>query len=136
MATFENPSHSIARPSHPIDLSQDSAAVFPLRSMIEKLRREDVYDRSSRNAVALIHDDGLRAVLTVAREGAECGDHASPEPTLVINLAGRLAVRGADGGGAIELPEGSAAALAPNVRHRLAAVTACAYLTIVGSRGA
>ena len=125
---------SFERPFHPIDLSEDAAALFPLRTMIDELRQEDVYKSSSRNALALIHDEGLRAVLTVAKEGVECGDHTSPEPTVVVNLAGRLAIKGSEGAGMIQLSEGTAAALAPNLSHRLAAVTECAYLTIVGSR--
>lgn len=126
----------LERPSHPIDLASDAGAVFQFASAIDALREEDVYGHSNRNAIGLVHDDGLRAVLTVAKAGTECDDHAAREPTMIVTLSGRLSITGGEGAGVIQVPEGSAAVLAPGVRHRLVAVTDCAYLLIVGSRPA
>lgn len=125
---------SLERPFHPIDLEKQAAAVFPTAEMVAKLRSEEVYGRANRNAFTLVHDHGLTAVLTVARKDAECGEHKTPEPALLVCLSGKLAVEGADNGGTLELAEGSTAVLAPEVAHRLLAVEECAYLTVIGSR--
>jgi quercetin dioxygenase-like cupin family protein len=126
-------SDSFERPFHPVELSRRVAKQLPLGSMIDQLRGEESYRNASRNALTLVHDDGLAVVLTVARGGAECADHSSPEPSLVVSLAGELAIK-SPSDEEILLPQGSAGTLGPDVHHRLAAVTDCAYLTIIGSR--
>jgi quercetin dioxygenase-like cupin family protein len=122
------------RPYHPIDLTEEAAAVFPLGRMIEDLLEEEVYQTSERDALTLVHDDGLSVVLTVAKKGAECGEHTSPEPALIISLRGEVAIKGASDAGIVYVPKDSAAALAPGVPHKLEAISDCAYLTIIGSR--
>jgi hypothetical protein len=82
--------------------------------------------------LTLVHDDDLTAVLTVAKQGTQCADHAAAAPTIVVNLSGKLEIRGASGGGVIQLVDNAAAVLAPAVEHKLAAVTDCAYLLIIG----
>lgn len=120
------------RPFTPIDLSERAAALFPLQGMIDQLRNEESFRDSNRNALTLVHDDSLTAVLTVAKEGAQCADHSAPEPTFAICLTGELEVRAASGGAVIDIPQGEAAILAPEVLHRLVAVTDCAYLLVMG----
>lgn len=124
------------RPFVPVDFSQRAAAMFPLQGMIDQLRNEESFRDSNRNALTLVNDDNLTAVLAVAKEGAECADHSAPEPTFAICLAGKLEVRAASGGGVIDIPQGSAAVLAPDVLHKLAAITDCAYLLVMGGDGA
>jgi quercetin dioxygenase-like cupin family protein len=126
-------SDSFERPFHPVELSSRAAKQLPLGSMIDQLRGEESYRNARRNALTLVHDDGLAVVLTVAKGGAVCGEHSSPEPSLVVSLAGQLAIKSTSDE-EILLPQGSAGALGPDVHHRLAAVTDCAYLTIIGSR--
>lgn len=120
------------RPFHPLDLASRAAAVFSLGEMIDQLRHEEVSHGASRNALTLVHDENLTAVLTVARQGAECGDHYSQEPTVFVMLEGELAIASASDGGITYLPNGSAGALARDVRHKLSATTDCAYLMVMG----
>src|SRR5262249_46001700 len=120
------------RPFHPIDFCDQAAATFPLCEMIDQLRREDVYAVSRRNALTLIRDEGLAAVLIVAREGAQCEEHFSQELTLFIVLEGALSIESASNRKRISLATCSAGALAPNVRHQLRAITDCAYLVVMG----
>jgi quercetin dioxygenase-like cupin family protein len=123
--------HTFERPFVPVDLAEQAAATFPLQGMIEQLRDEDVFRDSSRNALTLLHDSELTAVLAVAKEGTQCAEHAASQPTIVVNLAGKLEIRGSSGG-VIQLVQNSAAVLAPEVVHKFAAVTDCAYLLIIG----
>jgi hypothetical protein len=131
--TLESSEMSVAyaRPFHPLDLANRAAAVFALGDMIDQLRHEEVYRSANRNALTLIHDAYLTAVLTVTRAGAECEDHFSQEPTVFIVLEGELAIESADGG-IMYLPGCSAGALARDVRHKLTASTDCAYLMVMG----
>ena len=122
------------RPFHPVNFDSEAAGVFSLGDMIDQLRREEVYESANRDALTLIHDDGLTAVLTVAKEGAQCEDHSSPEPTIFIVLDGDLTIESAFDGAVIYLRQGSAGALAPDVRHKLTATTDCAYLMIMGRK--
>jgi quercetin dioxygenase-like cupin family protein len=124
------------RPFVPVDLSKRAAALFPLPAMIEQLRNEESFRDSNRNALTLVHQDGLTAVLTVAVEGAQCADHSAPEATFAVCLSGELEVRAGTGGAVIAIPPGEAAILAPHVEHRFVAVTDCAYLLVMGGEPA
>jgi len=120
------------RPFHPLDLESRTSAMFRLGDMIEQLRQEEVYRAGNRNALTLLHDGGLTAVLTVVKAGAECEDHLSQEPTLFVVLDGDLKVESAADEGIIYLSLGAAGALARGIRHKITATTECAYLMIIG----
>ena len=120
------------RPFHPFDLESRDSATFRLGDMIEQLRQEEVYRAGNRNALTLIHEGGLTAVLTVAKANAECEDHLSQEPTLFVVLDGDLKVESAADDEVIYLSLGAAGALARGVRHKVTATTDCAYLIIIG----
>jgi quercetin dioxygenase-like cupin family protein len=120
------------RPFHPIDFAQRPATLFAIPGLIDQLRQEAAGRHAKRDALTLIHDENLTAVLTVARAGAECEEHFSQEPTLFIVLEGELAIESASDGGSIGLRAGSAGALARDVRHRVTASTDCAYLLVMG----
>jgi quercetin dioxygenase-like cupin family protein len=128
----ETMGNTYERPFVPVDLAQRAAAVFPLQGMIEQLRSEASFHDANRNALTLVRNDGLTAVLAVAKKGAQCADHSAAEPTLAVCLTGELEVRAASGGGVIDIPKGAAAVLAPDVLHRLVAITDCAYLLVIG----
>ena len=121
------------RPFEPLDFADRAGAVFPLEEMIEQLRRESVYETAHRNALTLIRDEDLTVVLVVARQGTQCEDHHSTGPTFFTVLEGDVDVESADGGGTIHLRRGAAGALAPEVSHRIAATTDCAYMVIMGA---
>lgn len=124
-------SNAYVRPFHPINFSQRTAALFSLHDMIEQLQRESDSRSAKRDALTLLHDQGLTAVLTVARAGAECEDHFSQETTIFIMLEGELAIESALDDGILSLPAGSAGVLARDIRHRLTATTDCAYLMVM-----
>lgn len=119
--------------SQPVDLSNQAAALFSLPALMLSLSEEANPNDSNRNALTLLRNEELTAVLTVVKEGSECGRHSAPSPAMIIALSGEVEIRAEDGA-SIYVPQGLAAVLAPGVPHQLAAVTDCAYLLIIGGQ--
>jgi quercetin dioxygenase-like cupin family protein len=119
--------------SQPVDLTNQAAALFSLPALMLSLSEEANPNDSNRNALTLLRNEELTAVLTVVKEGAECGQHSAPSPAMIIALSGEVEIRAADGA-SIYVPQGLAAALAPGVPHQIAAVTDCAYLLVIGGQ--
>jgi quercetin dioxygenase-like cupin family protein len=122
------------RPFHPLEFATKAAGQFALGAMIDQLQNEGSYRTAHRNALTLVRDDGLTAVATVARKGAQCEEHFSRGPTVFIVLEGELAIESAGDDRVITLPKGSVGVLAREIRHQLTAVSDCAYLMIMGRR--
>jgi quercetin dioxygenase-like cupin family protein len=123
---------SSIRPFHPVDFSDHAATLFALPGLINQLREEAVHRRAKRDALTLIHNHYLTAVLTVVRAGAQYEEHFSPEPTLFVMLEGELAIESGGNGGMMYLRSGSVGVLARAIRHKVTARTDCAYLLIIG----
>lgn len=124
---------SYERPFEPVDFGERSAALFALGDMIAQLRREEAHQSGHRSALTLLHEPDLTLVLTAVCAGAECQEHAAAESTVLLGLEGTIAIKGARGGGVLQIGPGVAAALAPELVHTIEAVTDAAYLTIIGS---
>lgn len=120
------------RPFRPVELSVESMRSFPLQSMIQQLRSERTYRDAGRDALTLVHGEGLTAVLTVARQGTTCDEHSYPAPTLMLGLLGSLSISSPSDGGERSLREGEVIGMAPNVGHAVTAKSDCAFLTVIG----
>src|SRR5262245_45944973 len=80
------------RPFHPLELDDSEVRKFPIRAMLEQLRREDAFAHSGRASLTLVHGPGLTVVLTAARAGAVFEEHEAGGPTVFVVLSGGLSV--------------------------------------------
>jgi quercetin dioxygenase-like cupin family protein len=119
------------RPYRPIELDGGLVTSFPLFSMVEQLRAEDVYERTGRDALTLIHGKSLTVVLTVARKGTSCDEHHVPHDALIIALDGWITIASPTRDEPLGLHPGSVAALAADVPQTITAQEDSAFLTVL-----
>ena len=84
------------RPYEPIDPAAERVTPFRLDAMAQQLRAESTFQNGDRDALTLVHGDGLTAVLTVAKRGTVCDLHHQPGPSLIVDLSGSLTVHPED----------------------------------------
>jgi quercetin dioxygenase-like cupin family protein len=122
------------RPFQPIHVGPDTFESFGLTPMARQLMREESFRKSGRDALTLVHDRGLTAVLTAAKRGTICGEHRHSGPAMILALSGSLRVSAPGPGKSLDLRSGAAAAVAPRVRHVIEARSNCAFLTLIGQQ--
>jgi quercetin dioxygenase-like cupin family protein len=121
-----------ARPFEPTHLEPGTIGAFPLAEMARQLAAERPFRESGRSALTLVHDRTLTMVLTAARGGTTCQEHAERGPTSIVVLSGEIVITPTDSRAPIALGGGSAAALAPGIGHVITARTDSAFLTVIG----
>ena len=115
----ERPMHELAR----------SSLTFDLASEVERLRGEESWRQSTRNAKTLVKEPDLRIVLIVMRQGARMEEHHAPGRLSIQTLTGHLHLQVLDQ--TIDLPAGHVLALDPDVAHDVEALDESAFLLTI-----
>ena len=102
---------------------------FDVSSLITQLKEEEVWKVTRRNALTLVKDEALRAVLVVLSAGKSFAQHRAAGRVLMHVLEGR--VRLSSGPSHATLAGGQMASLRPAVPHALEALEDSALLVVV-----
>jgi quercetin dioxygenase-like cupin family protein len=102
---------------------------FDVPSLITQLKEEEVWKITRRNALTLVKDEALRAVLVVLSVGKAFAEHQADGPVLVHVLEGL--VRLSAGPSQATVAGGQMASLRPGVPHALEALEDSALLVVV-----
>lgn len=122
------------RPFQPIHAGPETFHSFGLNPMVRQLMKEKAFRKSGRDALTLLHDQAVTAVLTAAKKGTVCGEHHHRGRALILALSGSLRLSAPDLNSSLDLRGRSLATVAPRVRHVIEARSDCAFLTLIGQQ--
>jgi len=115
----ERPMHQVAR----------ALLTFDLFGEVERLRGEESWRQSMRNAKTLVKEPDLRIVLIVMRQGGRMEEHRAPGRLSIQTLTGHVRLQVLDQ--TIDLPAGHVLALDPDVAHDVEALDESAFLLTI-----
>ena len=123
---------TLKRSSPETERSMDQPVMtFDLPAILADLKREPTWRTARRNAVTLLKQPRLRAVLVALQGGAQLASHQTDSPVTVQVLEGRVAVRiGAD---EFILSAGQLLTLRPGLEHAVRAQNESAFLLTLAS---
>jgi quercetin dioxygenase-like cupin family protein len=102
-----------------------------LAEAFDRLKGEEAWKARPRNAVTLVKDEGLTAILVGLRKDATIDRHRANGPITIHVLGGAL--RLSIGGGTVALGPGQVLSLKANVEHDVRADEESAFLLTMGS---
>lgn len=105
--------------------------VFDLPSLMEKLKLDDVGEKSNRNAITLLKSDNMRLVLIALRAGAEIDFRQSDNLISLQLLKGKLEFIAENY--KVVLEQGQLLTLHENIPHSLTAVNETIFLLTIGN---
>ncbi len=106
---------------------------FDLPTMIAEMKTEPTWETSSRNAITLLKDRGVRVVLVAMRAGSVIASHRAQGPITIHVLDGRVGLT-ADGHEVV-LGSGRFLSLAAGAAHDVRAIEESAFLLTVAAEG-
>jgi quercetin dioxygenase-like cupin family protein len=104
---------------------------FDLATMIAEMKAEPTWEASSRNAITLLKDHGLRVVLVVMRAGTFIASHRAQGPITIQVLEGRVSLT--VGAHEVVLGSGRFLSLGAGAAHDVRAIEESAFLLTVGA---
>lgn len=102
---------------------------FGIEAEVQRLKQEPGWRETSRNAITLAKEPGLRVVLTVLRQGTRLHEHHADGPLTLQVISGRLTLNAA--GRSLALGAGEIAVLEGAVEHDLEAIEEAAFLLTI-----
>jgi quercetin dioxygenase-like cupin family protein len=120
-------------PQRPPQNLSGPVSAFDLDEEITRLRDEDAWQHSGRNAKTLTKEQNLRVVLTVLRKDARVEKHQTTGPVTVQTVSGQVRLLLPDQ--TVDLPAGHLLVLAPGIAHDVQAVEDSAFLLTIGWAG-
>jgi quercetin dioxygenase-like cupin family protein len=125
MTTLERSSSTAERPL------DEPVMTFDLGAILADLKREPTWQKSGRNSVTLLKQEGLRVVLVALGNGAELAPHDTDSPVSLQGLEGQVAVR--IGNDERILGAGQLLSLQPGLTHAVRAQNEAAFLLTLAS---
>jgi len=115
----ERPMHQVAR----------ALLTFDLFGEVERLRGEESWRQSMRNAKTLVKEPDFRIVLIVMRQGGRMEEHRAPGRLSIQTLTGHVRLQVLDQ--TIDLPAGHVLVLDSDVAHDVEALDESAFLLTI-----
>ncbi len=116
-------------PERPMHQVAGALLTFDLFGEVERLRGEESWRQSMRNAKTLVKEPDLRIVLIVMRKGGRMEEHRAPGRLSIQTLTGHVRLHVLDQ--TIDLPAGHVLALDPDVAHDVEALDESAFLLTI-----
>lgn len=127
-------SQAYERPFRPTELTDSTVTSFSLLNMADQLMKEDVIEKTGRNALTLARGNDLTVVLMVLKDQSVLHEHTAPGPITVTALSGHLEFSTATQSEPLMLRTGDMAVCAAHLPHRVKALEDSAFLLVIGGR--
>jgi len=116
-------------PERPMHQVAGALLTFDLFGEVERLRGEESWRQSMRNAKTLVKEPDFRIVLIVMRQGGRMEEHRAPGRLSIQTLTGHVRLQVLDQ--TIDLPAGHVLSLDPDVAHDVEALDESAFLLTI-----
>jgi len=120
---------STTYPAGPMHQVAGALLTFDLFGEVERLRGEESWRQSMRNAKTLVKEPDFRIVLIVMRQGGRMEEHRAPGRLSIQTLTGHVRLQVLDQ--TIDLPAGHVLALDSDVAHDVEALDESAFLLTI-----
>lgn len=129
---MENIPFQTKLPLHDADRLLDGPLlIFDLPLLMEKIKQEDSWEKSQRNAITLFKSDSLRLVLIALSDGAEINFRQSDNLISLQLLKGKLEFQAEKETAVLE--QGHLLTLHENIQHSLVAISETIFLLTIAN---